>query len=253
MYKTAVIYGKRMEITTYERKPEVSRVRRFTKRIHNPFGFRRFDNIQATKRLFVQRVYASIEAFGRPLFCTFTFAPEFAVTSPRDGYGFIRRFVLRLRKEYPHVQGLFVPERHRTGVLHYHALLFGLPETWGDTKRGKRTIATGSERSSRFLASLWRVGFVDCVRTFGDLSLALYLSKYMAKGFDHGFPASAKLYYATRGIPFPVKFLGGIDELTENCAGRMLVYKKYRSRYFGEIIKQQFEYGISSFGNVSSS
>jgi len=183
-----VIYGKIARVFEYERAVStgVSRKQRSRKRVCDLWKGRRRDNVFALKRKFVQRVHASFEKCGQPLFVTVTTSAQ--GSNITNGYKAIRSFFLRLRKVYPDFEAIGVPEFHKSGALHHHLLLFGLPNTLGDVRRGRITLAIGDERKTRQLAKLWKMGFLDCRRmnpNYGadDIArVAYYLAKYMVKG-----------------------------------------------------------------------
>jgi len=189
-YKQKItFYGDTVEIKTFEKsvvtgvsRPSIKR----PKRVLDLWKERRWDNVSALKRKFVQRVLSSFEILGLPLFITCTTGSQ--LSSIDVGYKNIRNFILRLRKRYPNVEAIVVPEFHKSGALHHHILLFGLSQDRGDFRIGRVTYSIGTERKTRELANLWRMGFLDCMRMYNDCDrtdfqrVACYLGKYMIKG-----------------------------------------------------------------------
>jgi len=217
-------------------------------RVYDPFRKRRLNNVYSSKRAFVQRVCCGLDSLGSPLFATFTYAENFGDIGLGNRH--FRAFVLRLRKVYPSFQYVVVPEFQKRGALHYHALLFGLPSEWGDLtgepykdSRGKikrKILEYGSERSSRFLASLWVNGFVDVVRTDGSSRLAGYLAKYMEKASQY-LPSSVRSYNFSNAFP-KVTVLKGTDEvlLQKFQKGVPLYESRYQAPWLGGVIVKTY-------------
>jgi hypothetical protein len=181
---TYVIYrqnGDLIEITEIQKKPREIHVRnRRTRELRTLFRARRQDNIRRTRQICVRRVSAGIKAFGSPLLVTLTFGGDASNASyANDAF---RVFQVRLRNKFPTAVSLFVPELSRRGRIHFHGLVFNLPMSLGDSRRGGRVYAHGEERTTRTLAKLWRKGFVDVRKTDGSGKLASYVSKYITKG-----------------------------------------------------------------------
>jgi hypothetical protein len=100
-----------------------------------------------------------------------------------------RTFTRRMKKEFPAVSFLRVPERHKSGAVHFHAVLFGLPESLPCITKKMRnryihdcSAARMCERKLRHLASIWGLGFVDLNVVRKPQSIGAYISKYLTKG-----------------------------------------------------------------------
>jgi len=196
------IYGKIIEITEYE-KTSKKAVRVSTSRARGDVvGCRRVDSLRRTKQICVRKLSTAIEELGSPLLLTLTFEGEAS-----DAYSSSKALALffrRLRIKYPRSHALVVPEVSPKGRIHFHGLLFGLPQSFGDVRKGRRTIYTGSERIDRGLAKLWKVGFVDCRQTDGSPKLAYYLTKYILKHNDNSFNVllnGLRMVRSTVGFP----------------------------------------------------
>lgn len=118
----------------------------------------------------------------------------------------------RLRIEFPDSHVLFVPELSPRGRIHFHGLLFNVPEEWGDQKKGKYTISIGRERKERFFAKLWGYGFVDIKRTDGSPRLATYIAKYVAKGVVEPFLTPLRLIRTSLGFPTELVVRGAMAD-----------------------------------------
>ena len=191
-------YGKTVEITTIEKEPHKIRVRAPRKKITR-YGFRRPDNIRRTKTICLRRVSVALAVYGCPLLITLTFdgdASDAAYASDA-----LRRFQVRLRGKFVGAQSLFVPELSPRGRIHFHGLVFNVPLSLGDTRKGRRVVSHGEERSTRVLAGLWGEGFVDARKTDGSPRLAYYLSKYITKGGGEVLFAAMRLLRISHGFP----------------------------------------------------
>jgi len=110
-----------------------------------------------------------------------------------------------------------VPEFQKRGAVHFHVLIWGLPEEMSCLFSGYYVDKTGKkhakhacpsdrncERTTRVLFSLWQKGFVDVIKTDGSPRLATYLSKYMSKVFIDDRLSGKKAYTCSRNIKRPV-------------------------------------------------
>jgi len=106
----------------------------------------------------------------------------------------LRRFLARVQREYgKSVRYIAVPEWQKRGAVHFHVLLWGLPEQsacsgYVKKSRGKSYFVETChpdkpcERYTRHLQHLWLRGFCDLIETDGSPKLAGYLAKYLQKG-----------------------------------------------------------------------
>lgn len=239
-----VIYGNLREYTQYEREvktgSQVSSPKGIQQRVVDPFKKRRADNVYSTKRNFMRRVLCAIEEIGSPLFITCTYGRQ--TDDVAVGYKDLYNFILRLRRKFGRIETIAVPEFHKSGKVHFHLLLFGLSGDRGDLWRGKASVEYGSERDTRELADIWGHGWLDCRRTYGDVKLAAYMSKYMTKGLMDVRLTGLKAYYCTRGIPKPVVLLdSGIDIVLSETKMNVISEVRIRSAWLGNVKKQVYE------------
>lgn len=191
-------YGKTVEITEYERKPEKVRVHSTRKR-GATYGLRRPDNIRRTRKICMRRVSSALEELGSPLLVTLTFSGDASDASYANDS--LRYFQVRLRAEFPEAQSLFIPELSPRGRIHFHGLLFNVPLSLGDTRVGRKRLQDGMERKTRVLAGLWGEGFVDALKTDGSPKLASYISKYITKGAGQIIFNAMRLLRISHGFP----------------------------------------------------
>lgn len=145
-------------------------------------------NLQRAKRN-IRRSVAAVSYYeGRPAFATFTFAKQvYDVDSALTEW---RSFTQRMKKKFPHVSYLRVPERHKKDGIHFHAVMFGLPATlpcmFKRVSKYKKYIHDcpkdrWCERKTRALASVWGLGFVDLQVSRHPERIGAYLAKYLTK------------------------------------------------------------------------
>jgi len=212
-YRKMIISGDFHEIYTYEKRPfkrNVSVAQNISKGSSLlSKASRRIDNVRTQKRLLMRRVRAKIASSGAPLFVSLTFSDDLRrFDAGALGEGFFHSFVVNVRKIGFKISYVAVPEFQKRGTLHYHALVWGLPEQFGDvTKRkGKKVkvFSYGCERVLRVLSACWGQGFVDVVRTDGSTRLSYYLTKYFTKAWlDSRFDGHRVVYYSN-GFPLPL-------------------------------------------------
>ena len=232
-------YGDIVEITQVERKPRKVRLPapRERKDVH---GARRPDNIRRTKQICVRRVHAAIEMFGCPLLVTLTFNGDASDAAYANDS--MRYFQMRLRTAYPKAISLFIPELSPRGRIHFHGLLFNVPLSLGDTRKGGRLISTGEEREKRTLAGLWGEGFVDAVQTDGSGRLAQYISKYITKGAGEVMFNAMRLIRISHGFPHEVVLRGKVaEQLAKNYAMEKPLWEwEGEHKYAGKVTKKVY-------------
>lgn len=181
-------YGNIFEVIRFE-KPLIRSgpSRFFIRRKRSKDTLKLTQNIWRTKRRIRRFVSVVSERMGPPAFATFTYAtPQHDMESSIADW---RLFTMRMKKAFPSVAFIRVPERHKSGAVHFHAAVFGLPSNLPcDMKKmGNRWIHAcasdrACERRLRSLAKVWGKGFVDLQNTRNPERLGAYLAKYLTKG-----------------------------------------------------------------------
>jgi hypothetical protein len=232
-------YGKIIEITEIEKEP--SKVRVYTPRerddVYHP---RRSDNIRKTRKICLWRVLTAIEKYGCPLLVTLTFAGDASDAAYANDA--LRTFQVRLRNKYPEAQSLLVPELSPHGRIHFHGLIFGVPLSLGDTRKGRRIVSYGDERKTRILAKLWGEGYVDARKTDGSPKLGYYISKYITKGAGQVLFNAMRILRISHGFPKQVEYSGEVaEELAREYADKKPVSKwDGRNPFLGKITKKTY-------------
>lgn len=191
-------YGNYVEITEIEKTPKKVRVSAPRKK-SNVHREPRFDSLRRTKGICMRRLLSALKEFGSPLMLTLTF--EGSASDLAFATQALSKFQRRLRIKYPLAQSLFIPELSPRYRIHFHGLLFNVPQELGDKRVGRRTVERGLERSTRELATLWGAGFVDCQQTDGNERLAYYIAKYITKSVGGAFFAPVRLVRVSNGFP----------------------------------------------------
>jgi len=213
---------------------------------------KRSDNIRVKKRNF-ERLTRAQMGCGVPLFLTLTFTHDISL---KEGWREYSKFCMRFRYHNPGVVLITVPEWQKRGVLHFHALVWGLDQTRGCVrsqvkyrdKKGnlkrKHVCAAdrNCERQTRKIAVLWGHGFVELCETDSSPALVFYMSKYLAKALNDERLDGQKSYTASRGVTRPEYFnnqcrpwlrdVVGWDVEVDNYAGVVHV-GAYNTRYMG--------------------
>lgn len=232
-------YGIITEITYIQKTP--SKVRIHNSRKRNPvFGARRSDNIRRTRQICVRRVFSALKEYGSPLLVTLTFKGDASDASFANDS--LRFFQVRLRNKFPLAQSLFVPELSPKGRIHFHGLLFNVPLSLGDTRKGRRTICYGEERTQRTLAKLWGEGYVDATKTDGSERLAYYVSKYVTKSGGETIFNAMRMLRISHGFPKELVVRG---ELAEEIARQYATKKPLtswsrRNMFLGTITRKTY-------------
>jgi len=178
-----------VEIWRYALEPEVRRNLPRRPREKRQPRKRRSDAIRACKRAFIRLVQSNLVQGKPPALVTLTMRD---IVSIDDAYVAFTKFGTKIRKWNSGVSYIAVPEFQKRGAVHFHVLMFDLPDG-----------IIESERHTRFIAELWRWGFVDAVKTDGHQALSGYLAKYMSKAMHDKRLIGKRAYSASRNVARP--------------------------------------------------
>jgi len=192
-YTKIVQSGNFLEIYEFEKSLPQRRnnIRIRVKSRPNPDRRRRADNVRRLRGRFIRLIRSNLVGETPPVFLTLTMRE---VVSVKNAFRSFSRFSCALRLKYGRgIKYIAVPEFQKRDAVHFHALVWGFSD---------ETINT--ERQTRTLAKLWREGFIDLIKTDGNIKLAYYFGKYMSKTlFDPRLKAQ-KAYVASRNVMRPV-------------------------------------------------
>jgi len=240
-YNKAIIYGNNLEL--YEYKKDIIRLggsRTPSKNNSDNANMgayredmlservlgKRQDNARRASMDFRRIVASNLDGFARPLLFTLTYREN--ITNLEKAYRHYSSFIQSLRYKYgKDFRYVCVPEFQKRGAVHFHALIWGLPEE-----------VFLLERRTRTFAGLWGHGFIYLKETDGDEKLSFYLSKYMAKAFVDSRLKNQKCYVASRNIKRPTVIKNFsltwpiFDEY--NIVENALVDRTYNTKWLGQ-------------------
>jgi len=216
MYRKVIQSGDLVELWEYERAPNPVPYSQRKPRIKRVFNRkRRLDNVVKLKNSFRRLVRANL-LLGAPALVTLNTRENMGV---EEGYKNLTKFGVRLRKQFgSSVAWISVPEFQKRGAIHFHCLVWNLPEglpcllslQWYTDKVGKKhrkhvcPIERACERQTRRIASCWTAGFVDAIETDGNVRISSYLAKYMSKAMHDERLLGKRAYSASRNVLRPV-------------------------------------------------
>lgn len=132
------------------------------------------------------------------LFCTFTFDPK---RYRCDNISWCKTYMNHWchntkSRSSKNLQYLIVPERHKSGQIHFHALIKNYEGRLKDSghKQGGRTI---------YNIPHWHFGFSTAVKIDNQEAVSRYIRKYITK--DMILLPSRKRYYVSQGLVRPIK------------------------------------------------
>jgi len=242
-YKKLIKYGNIIETYTYDRelpyrprsKRNVSRktsmprvaIDRSDTSQREQYEGKRQDNVVRASMVFRRTILANLGGDSYPLLLTCTYKDN--QTSVVQGYKDFSSFIKALRYKFGKVfKYIAVPEFQKRGAVHFHVMLWGLPNT-----------VIEEERCTRLVAGIWRHGYVDMIQTDGRPQLSSYLTKYMAKNFTDYRLMGIKAYTCSRNLLRPQIVNGisgyGLDvTLEESGADTPEIDKTYDTRWLGK-------------------
>lgn len=155
---------------------------------------RKKENTRRAVLAFNRLVSSNLGSTDVPILITLTYAKiEHAqdVSISRKDFNIFAR---SLRDTFnDQIRYICVSEFQKRGAIHFHALFWGLPES-----------LVREERHTRRIAKIWGRGFVDLVQTDGNIKIAGYLSKYLAKSFEDQRLDNKKAYITSRNLKRPI-------------------------------------------------
>jgi len=198
MHTSLILSGNYLEILTYEKKPPAKSTlgRRESQksssngRGHRDISKRALFSLRRSRRNFIRIARSNLTGQVKPAFLTLTFAAnvDLDYAAPK-----LNVFTKKLQYHFPGVRYLAVPEFQKRGAVHYHLLVWGIPE---------KTVLY--ERYSREIAGIWGHGFIDIIPTDGSTKLASYMAKYLFKAVQDSRLVGRRCYSLSRNMLRPV-------------------------------------------------
>jgi len=218
MHHKVEISGTQIEYWKYERSVSIIQRKERTNRPRARYRknhSRRADNVWRSIRAFRRLVRANLVGDEVPSFLTLTMHQ---IVSLKTSWKFLTSYFARCRREFGNdFRFIVVPEFQERNAVHFHCLVWGFPKNisctghWVGKGKFRRFIHTcteekACERSTRKLARLWLLGFVDCVETDGSTKLAHYLTKYLSSAMQDIRLGGERSYSASRNALRPMRF-----------------------------------------------
>lgn len=133
------------------------------------------------------------------LFCTFTFDPK----KIGDRYSYdvcqlkMLRWIHNQKTKNPNFKYLFIPEHHKDGAWHFHALVANC------SARLKDSHHKSSSGRPVYNITGYRAGFSTAVPIDNKEAVAHYVTKYITKDFIKEF--NRRRFFCSRNLERPVK------------------------------------------------
>jgi hypothetical protein len=210
-YKKIVQSGDELEVYVYEKKINVHRSKRNYSRNKRSakkedgsracVKYRTKRSIQRARQSFFRLVAANLYQGEKPTFATFTFYESVSLSI---AYRALSNFFQSVRKIYPGLSYIAVPEWQKRGTIHFHALVWGFAPD--DVKKERRT---------RNYQRLWARGYVDLrIAENRNKAIAGYMAKYLVKGLEDSRLANNRAFSCSRNVKRP--FAAGSNSMAEH-------------------------------------
>lgn len=203
-------YNKPVKINPrqYVEKTDAQKAENFLQR-KSINSFRRVDNLAQARMRVYDIVAHNFNRYGRTNFVTFTYTEN--QSDINIAWKDWRRFVRRFSKSYhATLNYVVVVEFQKRGAVHFHALLFNLPDVFTN------------ERETRRIAHLWTHGFVDDKKIDEIHSISAYITKYLSKDANDLRVKGRKFYACSRSMKRPtIHYNIDAQELFEEQNGEM--------------------------------
>lgn len=152
-------------------------------------------------------------------FCTYTFEDLQARTDLSVLQDTWHSFTKSIKRKFPDLKIIAVPEKFKKGGYHLHSLMANLdlnliPKRNNETKQFLFT----DYGHPRMQATDWKNGWNEVVMINPDssqLQVVNYLTKYFTKSFD--MPYGSKRYYITSNLNCRTKYIENYNELQLNA------------------------------------
>lgn len=132
------------------------------------------------------------------LFCTFTFDPKrYNSKSIAFCKAYMNHWTHNAKARHSKfLQYLIVPEKHKSGAIHFHALIKNYEGPLNDS---------GHSQGGRKIYNIpyWRFGFSTAVKIDNQEAVSCYIRKYISK--DMVLLPGAKRYFCSQGLIRPIK------------------------------------------------
>jgi hypothetical protein len=264
-------FGNIVELVRFS-KPLVLGGKRFNfgRRKRSKSTFKQLQNLYRVKRRVRRSVSIVTQMMGPPALVTFTYAwvdgqPVLDMQKSIEDW---RKFTRRLKRAYPGVAFIRVPERQKSGNVHFHAAMFGLPQnlpcytkpgfgSWSKKRVHDCPKNRQCERRLRAIKKLWPHGTVDAEIARKPEAVGAYISNYLTKDdpdwstFGNHLATTndvmrkkiaaarqAGVYWELSSFSSPVAVASTLDEMQD----RMILRKQrsFETRWLGDATFQVY-------------
>lgn len=172
-YTKIVQWADYTEIFNYQKnvhKKHATTRRRKTKFEDNKPNMRSEFSAKRAKKRFLRAIEANVYTKGEFEFLTLTNYKEVSLSL---GYAYLRNFFKNLKQYFGKIAYYGVPEWQKSGRLHFHCAVWGIPKKF-----------TKDERTTRFLQRQWARGYLDVRGSKHSSNVyCRYMAKYMSKSY----------------------------------------------------------------------
>lgn len=168
-------------------------------------------SLSESRKRSIQKIYDLARSNLWDWFCTFTFSPDRVDRYDYDAVAAVMsKWLNNCRKWSPGLRYLVVPEQHKDGAWHFHALMSGcdgLQIRDSGKYVVKKIITPGRTRFIRtkrkiYLIGRWHNGHMTATEIANNVAVQKYITKYITKDLCRELKCK-KRYWASRNLEFP--------------------------------------------------
>jgi len=259
MWLTGIWAGSRIETYEYEKSWYAPDKRTRTLRTPNRKNVeRRRDNAKRAGDNFRRLICANLDGTDPPALVSATF---YTFVDFPTAYSHLRKFIARLnRVGFQGLRYISVAEFQRRGTIHFHILIWGLPDSvlLHEGSRGKgykskvrwgnwlvsRGYSPADFRTTRNLQAQWQQGYLDITPTDGDGRISTYMAKYLSKAVHDKRFSGEKVFSCSRNVLRPVFLKGDAAtialEETIDVDNHPLQIREYETEWRGRAIYKRY-------------
>lgn len=166
---------------------------------------------------------SGVDVYYKPVFITITFKKNIidVVYANREYSKFLMRLNVKLFNDRKaRLKYSTVIEFQKRGAVHYHGVFYNFP-------------LLGLTKAKRILEQVWGHGFVRIEPVRSVWRSALYVTKYMHKGFSDERLKSKKRYFQSRGLIKPIELRDVDAEVYLRSMSGYNLLKEYTLNHMG--------------------
>ena len=167
---------------------------------------KKYQNMRRTKN--IVNDYALSNDFD--YFITLTFGEE--RDNDKRCFDRLTNWLKYMRKKYGKFRYIIIPERHKTGEIHFHGLIGDFkgnmiesPVTYKKKLKKKKGEKQKFEEITVYNIEDWRYGFTTATKVSDKYKVANYITKYITKNMHETVEFNKKKYWSSHGLQKPVE------------------------------------------------